>query len=308
MSQQVIVTTKEQIQEMKKHYLSQLTSTPQGAIFRAKTNNAVITAYQSGKVLFQGSAPESEVMKWGDVTLNDKKKPSSEQKHSYSPQVGLFTENHIGSDEAGTGDYFGPITVAALFATKEQQVKLKQIGVRDSKHLNDTKIKQIAKEIARLQIPYTLLLLPNEKYNKLQAKGWSQGKMKAMLHHHAIDKLLQKIDVNSLKGIVIDQFCQPPVYKKYLLSEKKTLHPNTTFITKAESHSISVAAASILARARFVKAMDDLSADANIELPKGASAKVDQAAAMLIRSKGSEALDKYTKTHFANTQKAQNLI
>ncbi|WP_419892760.1 ribonuclease HIII [Oceanobacillus kimchii] len=306
MSQQVIVTTKEQIQEMKKYYISQLTSTPQGAIFRAKTNNAVITAYQSGKVLFQGSAPESEAMKW--ITVKDKKKQALDQKHSYSPHAGLFTDNHIGSDEAGTGDYFGPITVAALFATKEQQVKLKQIGVRDSKHLNDTKIKQIAKEIVQLQIPYTLLLLPNEKYNKLQAKGWSQGKMKAMLHHHAIDKLLQKIDVNSLKGIVIDQFCQPPVYKKYLQSEKKTLHPNTTFITKAESHSVSVAAASILARSRFVKAMDELSEDAKIELPKGASAKVDQTAARIMRSKGFEALDKYAKTHFANTQKAQKLL
>ncbi|WP_017797241.1 ribonuclease HIII [Oceanobacillus kimchii] len=308
MSQQVIVTTKEQIQEMKKYYISQLTSTPQGAIFRAKTNNAVITAYQSGKVLFQGSAPESEAMKWADITVKDKKKQALDQKHSYSPHAGLFTDNHIGSDEAGTGDYFGPITVAALFATKEQQVKLKQIGVRDSKHLNDTKIKQIAKEIVQLQIPYTLLLLPNEKYNKLQAKGWSQGKMKAMLHHHAIDKLLQKFDVNSLKGIVIDQFCQPPVYKKYLQSEKKTLHPNTTFITKAESHSVSVAAASILARSRFVKAMDELSEDAKIELPKGASAKVDQTAARIMRSKGFEALDKYAKTHFANTQKAQKLL
>lgn len=308
MSQKVIVTTKEQIQKMKKYYLSQLTSPPQGAIFRAKTNNAVITAYQSGKVLFQGSAPESEASKWGNVPLNDKKKHSLEQKHSYSPQAELFTDNHIGSDEAGTGDYFGPITVAALFATKEQQLKLKQIGVRDSKHLNDTKIKQIAKEIAHLQIPYSLLLLPNEKYNKLQAKGWSQGKMKAMLHHHAIDKLLQKIDVRSLKGIVIDQFCQPPVYKKYLQSEKKTLHPNTTFITKAESHSISVAAASILARARFVNAMDELSEEAKIELPKGASAKVDKTAARLIRSKGFEELDKYAKTHFANTQKAQKLL
>ncbi len=67
------------------------------------------------------------------------------------------------------------------------------MGITDSKTLTDDKIAILAKELVKEKIPYTLLTLDNTKYNKLQKKGWNQGKMKAMLHHHAIEKLLVKI-------------------------------------------------------------------------------------------------------------------
>lgn len=189
-----------------------------------------------------------------------------------------------------------------------QQVQLKQMGVEDSKHLKDDAIHRIAQEIIQLPISYTILKLGNEKYNHLQLKGWSQGKMKAMLHHHAIDKLIEKLDGTNYDGIVIDQFCEPAVYKRYLNSEALKLHEKTTFITKAESHSINVAAASILARARFVTAMDILSQEAGITLPKGASGKVDKAAANYIKSHGEQQLGHVAKLHFANTNKAKKYL
>lgn len=201
-----------------------------------------------------------------------------------------------------------PITVAAVFATKEQQFQLKQLGVVDSKNLKDDVIQDIAQEILKLPISYTILKLGNEKYNHLQNKGWSQGKMKAMLHHHAIDRLIKKLNGSAYGGIVIDQFCEPAVYKRYLQSEALKLHENTTFITKAESHSINVAAASILARARFVTAMDKLSEEAGIILPKGASSKVDKVAANYIRTHGEQQLGHVAKLHFANTNKAKKYL
>ncbi|MFD1414058.1 ribonuclease HIII [Oceanobacillus jeddahense] len=305
MGQEVLKTSIDKIEQMKSHYHAYLEKTPQGAVFRAKTPNAVITAYRSGKVLFQGSQPEKESTQWKNEssTVEPKKaKPSS------GIDTAIFQKNHIGSDESGTGDYFGPITVAAVFSTKEQQAQLKQLGVEDSKHLKDDMIHQIAQKIIKLPISYTILKLGNEKYNLLQKKGWSQGKMKAMLHHHAIDKLIKKLDREVYDGIVIDQFCEPAVYKRYLQSEALKLHEKTTFITKAESYSINVAAASILARARFVTAMDNLSEEAGIILPKGASSKVDRAAANYIKTHGEEQLGHVAKLHFANTKKAKKLI
>ncbi|MGP4075755.1 ribonuclease HIII [Halobacillus sp. K22] len=306
MPQVVLKLPASTLEKMKKHYLSQLKNPPQNAIFAAKTNACTITAYRSGKVLFQGRSPESESEQWGKPDSGSlKSNSSSKQPHAFHPPQSLFTSSHIGSDEAGTGDYFGPITVAAAYVTKEQVPALKALGVKDSKHLSDRQIRDLAKSIVELKIPYSLLRLPNNKYNQWQRKGWSQGKMKTILHHQALDKLLEKISPEKPDGILIDQFSQPEVYQKHLRSEKLHLQPNVYFMTKAESHSIAVAAGSIIARSAFVKAMDQLEMDTGLSIPKGASAKVDQAAAQVIKHYGEDKLEEIAKVHFANTQKAK---
>lgn len=309
MPQLVHVLSEQTIQKMHQFYLSTCTTTPQGAVFRAKTDSAVITAYKSGKVLFQGSTPEVEANKWTNTqTETTKKTTKSTAQTIYTPPEGIFQNDHIGSDEAGTGDYFGPFTVACTYVEKHQIHILKEIGVQDSKNLTDPVIKKISKEIIRLGIPYSLLILHNQKYNILQKKGWSQGKMKAMLHHHAINKLLGKISDKPLSGIVIDQFCDPAVYKRYLASEQEKMADNTYFITKGESHSIAVAAGSIIARTSFLNEMDKLSEQVGIELLRGASNKVDQRIAQVIREKGADILDTCAKVHFANTKKSEQYL
>ncbi|WP_186576211.1 ribonuclease HIII [Aquibacillus kalidii] len=312
MPQVVLKLPQGKIKEMEAYYKHSLKSAPPGAIFAAKTSNASITAYKSGKVLFQGKAPENEANKWGTTPVNNQavgnsvhKKNNNTNGYGFAPPNQLFTSSHIGSDEAGTGDYFGPITVAAAYVTADQIPILKEIGVKDSKNLTDDMIKSIAKKIVELQIPYSLVVLRNEKYNKLQAKGWTQGKMKTMLHHHAITNLLEKIAPEKPEGILVDQFSQPNVYQNHLKSEKATLQENVYFMTKAESYSIAVATGSIIARSSFVKEMDKLSNAAGITIPKGASQKVDQAAASLLKKIGKEELYKYAKIHFANTLKAE---
>jgi len=311
MTQQVHILSMDTIERMRKHYQKSLTATPPGAVFRAKTANAVITAYKSGKVLFQGISPEVESRRWISAakhTPTAKKNNINPKVTSFTPPPSLFTSSHIGSDEAGTGDYFGPITVTAAFIDQQQIPLLKELGVKDSKNLTDQTIAKLAKDMVKLNIPYSLLILRNDKYNRLQQKGWSQGKMKAMLHHHAITNLLNKIGNTKFDGILIDQFCEPAVYKRHIGSEKHKLAENTYFMTKAESHSIAVAAASIIARSSFVKEMDKLSETLGINLPKGASRKVDQTIAKIIQNKGTETLDFCAKTHFANTKKAEKYL
>src|SRR5690625_2133848 len=299
--------SKKTITEMKRHYDIYKINPPPGAIFRAKTAYATITAYQSGKVLFQGKQPLIESEKWESQYHTEQKKlfpPNKNVDTSYYPPKSLFLNNHIGSDESGTGDYFGPITTCAMFVKKEQIDTLKELGIQDSKAIRDDTIHTLAKELVRLQIPYSLMILPNAKYNTLQKQGWSQGKMKAMLHYHTIQKLLQKINDETYEGIIIDQFCQPSLFEKYIQSEHGSLHNHTFFMTKAESYSIAVAAASVIARASFLKEMERLSNEVGVPLLKGASAKVDQLIAHIIKTKGKNVLQNIAKVHFANTEKA----
>ncbi len=308
--QYVQVFSEQTIQSMKQYYASHITNTPQGAVFQAKTANAVITAYRSGKVLFQGASPEVEADKW--LLNKDERTPKIEnlkkKTHSYAPKEALFHAAHIGSDEAGTGDYFGPITVACTYVQPKDIPELKKMGVKDSKHLTDNIIVEIAKELAIRKIPYSLLVMRNEKYNRLQKQGWSQGKMKAMLHHHAIQSLLKKIGNAPLDGILIDQFCEPNVYFNHLRTENEFVNNQTYFMTKAESYSIAVAAGSIIARASFVREMDLLSEKLGIPLPKGASDKVDRTIATIIKNKSADTLHTCAKVHFANTKKATKYL
>ena len=213
----------------------------------------------------------------------------------------------IGSDEVGTGDYFGPITVCATYVNSDQIGLLKELGVQDSKNLNDDKISAIAKQIITF-LPYSLLKLKNEKYNQLQQSGMSQGKMKAFLHNQAIQHLLKKIAPEKPDAILIDQFAKENIYFGYLKGQKNIQRENVCFATKAEGIHVAVAAASIIARYSFVQHFEQLSAKAGFKIPKGAGAQVDVAAARLIKEKGKEVLPSFVKLHFANTEKAMKKL
>lgn len=302
MSQNVHTFTPDKLIHMKKYYRDFLDNNPKGALFRARTPHAVITAYNSGKVLFQGANPDIEINKW----VKQSKVENSAVRNENLNKV--LISSHIGSDESGTGDYFGPVTAAAVYITKPQIDALKQLGIQDSKLIKDDIILLLSKKIVEMKIPYSLLVLHNEKYNQLQRSGWSQGKMKAMLHHHVINNVIQKTAPQSYEGIVIDQFCLPNVYKKYLASENEYVHPKTHFMTKAEHHSVAVATASVIARASFLKEMDTLSSSSGYTLLKGASNKVDHLIAKIIQDNGKGYLDKIAKVHFANTEKANKFL
>ncbi|WP_117170514.1 ribonuclease HIII [Paraliobacillus sediminis] len=307
MGQIELTLSTKKTEEMKQAYESMLKDAPEGALFAATTPNSSITAYESGKVLFEGENPEIDAEQWEtpDAYEEKTKKAKKKPKHGYEPDPGLFNQSHIGSDEAGTGDYFGPVTVGAVYVKAEQMNMLKELGVKESKNLTDSTIQTIAKKLLQLEIPYALVILHNEKYNELQQKGWTQGKIKTMLHHQAITNVLKKIAPKEPMGILIDQFSQPSVYEKHLRAEDATLQNNVYFLTKAESHSIAVAAGSILARASYLQEMNKLSAEAGFTLPKGASAKVDSVAGTILERGGREELEKYSKIHFGNTKKAE---
>ncbi|PLT32332.1 ribonuclease HIII [Bacillus sp. V5-8f] len=314
MSNVVLILSPEKIESMKIHYSAHLAEkTPPGGIFAAKPANCTITAYKSGKVLFQGAASQKEAAKWSSEAEGPKASPKKQankpslKTHSYAPPENIGSLSIVGSDEVGTGDYFGPITVVAVYAKKEHIPLLKELGVKDSKNLTDTQITQIASQIKHI-VPFSLLTCDNPKYNSMQAKGMSQGKMKALLHNQAIKHVLAKILPETPEGVLIDQFAQPAVFFNYLKGQELFQAKPIYLSTKAEGIHVAVAAASILARYAFVKHFEKLSENAGFTIPKGAGPAVDQAAARLIQEQGMSALQQYTKLHFANTEKAKAIF
>ena len=305
----VIQTNSKTIEDMKLHYQQALSpKVPQGGVFMAKAPSCTITAYKSGKVMFQGGRALEEAGRWQSISQAPKSSvKKTAHSHRFAPPASIGNMSIIGSDEVGTGDYFGPMTVVAVYVDAKQIPLLKELGVKDSKNLTDAQICEIAKQLLAV-VPYSSLVLHNEKYNEMFDKGNNQGKLKALLHNKAITNLLAKIAPTKPEGILIDQFTQPDTYYKYLAKQKQVQQENVYFATKGESVHLAVAAASILARYSFVKQFEELSKKAGMPLPKGAGKQVDIAAAKLIQKLGKERLPEFVKLHFANTEKAFRLL
>ena len=302
MSNQVIQLTTNEMKKVINHYETlKITRNAPGVVFAAKLPDTSITAYKSGKVLFQGAGAEREAARWGSPTI--KKSGASTSKGDKLPDN--FAElSVIGSDETGTGDFFGPVTVAACYVRADQIELVRELGVKDSKQLTDDLMRRIAPDL-QATLVHSVLTLGNVKYNDIQEQGNSQGKIKALLHNQALKHVLRKMNGEKPDYILIDQFAERGVYYNYLKVEPEIIRENVLLATKAEGLHLSVAAASIIARVAFLEEMDRLSAQAGMTLPKGAGPKVDEIAARILLKGGAGTLKNMTKWHFANARKAQ---
>lgn len=308
MTNVVLKLTNQEIQQLMSKIQFDTSNVSQGMKGKTKYKSTSISIYNSNKVMFQGKDADNIASQLLPNTVKSAQSKTNSVKKTSSTNKTIRYNNYqcIGSDEAGSGDYFGPLTVCAAYVSKKNVQVLKTLGVDDSKKLTDAKIVELAEQLVTF-IPHSLLTMHNEKYNEKQKSGWSQVKMKAVLHNEAIKNVTQKIDTDALDYIVIDQFAEAGVYKRYALTDLP-FSTKTKFETKGESKSIAIAAASIISRYAFVKNMDSLSRSAKTEIPKGASNKVDLAAAKIIDRKGIDYLDSITKKHFANRSKAEKLV
>lgn len=275
-----------------------------GVIFAAKLYDTSITAYKSGKVMFQGGGAEREAARWGTAVKSTVK--ASNTKGDQLPD-NFATLSVIGSDETGTGDYFGPVTVAAVYVPADKIALVRELGVKDSKQLTDDFMRKIAPDLMKV-CTHSVLTLRNEKYNNIQARGYSQGKIKALLHNQALKHVLTKMETEKPDYILIDQFAERGIYYNHIKNEKEIINENVLFSTKAENLHVAVATASIIARYAFLKEMERLSEIVGFPLQKGASAKVDEMAAKIWLKFGEDTLKSMAKWHFANTEKARKLI
>lgn len=206
----------------------------------------------------------------------------------------------IGTDESGKGDYFGPLVSAGVYVDLTTKPLLEKIGVRDSKKLNDNQIIDIAQSIKKVCAnQFSVIEISPETYNNLYNQFKSEGKnlnvLLAWAHAKALEEVLTKVDC---ENALSDKFAD----EKFIISklQEKGKRINLRQEHKAEAN-IAVAAASILARERFLEKLKKLSIDLGIELPKGASAHVIEQAKKVVEKSGEEALKKIAKLHFKTT-------
>ncbi len=280
--------------------------TPPYAIFQAMEEDTTVTLYESGKIMFQGTSADIDANIWIDLEkkLNNRviNYDGSETKVQ-EKRTDILDMATIGSDEVGTGDYFGPIVVTATFVKREDFEFLLDLGVKDSKKLDDNKIINIAPQIMK-KIPYVTTILDNKTYNEHYNKNNNMNKLKAILHNKALYELKNKNNFNYAK-IVVDEFCSPDNYYQYLEQVPNKVQ-YITFMTKAEDKVLSVACASIISRYTFLRKMDELSDSIHIPLPKGASENVDKVAKEIVDEYGFDKLKDIAKLNFKNTEKIKD--
>ena len=264
-------------------------------LMAASIDSCRINLYKSGKLLVQGKGAKD----WVEFILepNILKRVVIGYDEELDPQA---FQPHMGIDESGKGDYFGPLVIASAYTNAERVQKLREIGVQDSKRIrSDRKILALAKEIRNiLNDEFALITIGPAAYNRMYEKIGNVNKMLAWGHARAIENLLDKVP--DCPRALSDKFGPSNRIKSALMEKGAKIELEQK--TKAESDP-AVAAASILARAGFVMALKQLEKKQDHILPKGASDLVQKAAQQLIEKKSPSILMETAKCHFKTTDK-----
>lgn len=277
--------------------------TPPYAVFQADTGDTIVTLYESGKAMFQGVSADIEAGMWESIRKDkdniDYFMDTKDTKIKKEDQVDIPSDiASVGSDEVGTGDYYGPIVVTASFVSKDNIPFLTELGVRDSKKLSDEQILKIVPKIIK-KIPYKTIMLSNKEYNDNYGKDMNMNKIKAVLHNKVLTEMVKD---NDYDYIVVDQFEPEKSYYNHLSDVPNPLK-GITFITKAEDKCLSVAVSSLISRYIFIKEMDKLGDKYGIFLPKGANYYVEDVGIKLVNKYGEKILHDIAKLNFSNTDK-----
>ena len=288
----VILIDKLYINRLKNLFIDFLTTTSNPYIaFKASYGGITIECYTSGKVVFKGDD--------NDLIKKMLEKIDFEYEITTSPEkVEIDYHTSIGSDEVGTGDLFGPVVICSFYLDSKDSDYLASLGINDSKKLTDEKIRKIGPLLK--DYTYNVILINNTKYNELIDAGYNMNEIKAIAHNKGIISTIN--DIEKKVPVILDEFCSPDNYFKYLKGVK-LVYDEITFKTKAESKYLSVACASVMARYIFLLEMDKLSKKLGFEVPKGAGIQADYA---LEKVKNMD-LRSIIKLNFKNLEKIQNI-
>jgi ribonuclease HIII len=215
-----------------------------------------------------------------------------------SPQASTKTRlrARIGIDESGKGDYFGPLVIAAVYVDEKTEPHLVALGVRDSKRLQDNRILNLAEEIKSL-CQYDVVPMSPKTYNKLYSEIGNLNRLLAWGHARALENVLKKVTCDLA---VADQFGDENFLRNALLSEGRKI---TLEQRPRAEEDIAVAAASIIARAEFVRRIELLSRQLGRTLPKGSSDPTIVTIGREIFAKGGDqSLSEIAKMHFKTTR------
>lgn len=282
--------------------------------FRTRADKLSLSAYENGKLVIQGKNAkeflefilEPEVLKEQTFACSG---PADLPGEGGSPAADSIPPQeffpHAGTDESGKGDFFGPLVIACVFiAEKKIAESLEQAGVRDSKRIKSDKHITTLADLIRKETRgmWSLVAIGPEAYNRTYAQIGSLNRLLAWGHARALENLLEKAP--ECTRVLSDQFGDESLIRNALLKKGRTIRLEQRI--RAES-DIAVAAASILARAEFIRRLHLLGGQCARTLPRGAGGQVDAAAAELAASGGYELLNRLGKMHFRTAAKALGL-
>jgi len=258
------------------------------------TRDCVIALYKSGKCVVQGKGAadfvmfilEPQVILTAQMGYEDILNPENIQPH-------------MGVDESGKGDFFGPLVIAAAYVDEALAPAMREMNVRDSKRItSDSKALEMGNALRRLLgNRYALVKIGPQAYNRLYSKMRSVNTILAWGHARAIENLL--VPLPDCPRAISDQFGSKSQVERALMQKGRKIQLVQRH--KAES-DLAVAAASILAREGFLRALKDYETKYSTPFPKGASEMVQTAAVQLITKTGNpQILIEVAKCHFKTT-------
>ena len=284
--------------------------TPQYSEFQADDGDTVVTLYTSGKAVFQGNDADIASEYWIEtekinsgtaIVTNSDDKSKKTLKAEEKKEISIYHNvNSVGSDEVGTGDYFGPIVVTSAYVTKDDVQFLDELGVMDSKKISDEKIMKIAPLIAK-RIKYKSIILNNTDYNKFHSTDYNMNKIKAILHNKVLFQMINE-EHPKYDYIIVDEFAKENRYYEYI-KDSTNIQRGITFMTKAEDKCLSVACASIISRYLFIEEFNKICDELHLPLPKGAGSEVDKMGQEIVEKYGEEKLKEVAKLNFMNTSR-----
>ncbi len=277
--------------------------------WRARWRQATAILYESGKLVISGPAPASEdlrsiVESVPGVAVRTKNPAKPDPGPPPAMSVSEL-EPHIGTDEAGKGDFFGPLVTAGVYVDARSAEILRVLGVRDSKTINDHPLRALADQIRQVSdgTAAITVIAPkryNELYRQMRGEGKNLNTLLAWTHSRVIEDLIQA--GLRPKFILSDQFGDKRYIEQRLLVDTRQSGIPLIQRPRAES-DVAVAAASILARDAFLGWLERASKALGVKLPKGASSQVIETAKLLVQRSGREILNEYAKVSFKTMDK-----
>ena len=260
-------------------------------LYAAAKSKVNVCVYEKGpKIVVQGKETEDFITHLLEPEVLGEAKLGYEEVHH--PEM---FQPHIGVDESGKGDFFGPLVIAGVYVDGEVVRRLRDVGAVDSKRISsDERIFKIAADIRSIPgLAWEVIAINPGRYNELYTKFGNLNRLLAWGHARVIENLLERVP--SCQRAISDQFANPAVLQRAMQTRGREIE--LVQRTKAESDP-AVAAASILAREAFVRWLKSEGQKFSMELPKGVSAGVKKTAANLVEQHGSNVLQSLCKMHF----------
>lgn len=225
---------------------------------------------------------------------------------SSTGEKNYYPLSHIGCDETGSDDFFGPLCVVACYIDERDYDWLMSLNIRDPKLMTPQEVIDIAREI-KDRLVYSLLILDNSHYNQMAAAGHNLANIKAKLYNQAVTNVMQKVAMKIDKKVV-NQFVSPKTYYNYLKNEVIVVK-DLSFEQKGEEQYLAIMCSSILSKYAFYQYFNNMSRSLKMKLPRGnTSSVVDHVAITIAQKYGKKMLLKVTKTNMTNYKRIKDVI